>query len=188
MKKSHWLYYFVLGGLLALWLYGSSAVPTAAHAGGTPLIINEPAGTFLVSLWSLPNPVVANRDANLIVALASPSPELNTRAGLVVLNAEIDITLITADGRESITVQPTHTQATNKLFYEGYFEFPREGEWQGEISVSKDEESGTTTFSMLVEPDGGREINWVLIGTTAVLLIGLGWFVWQNRQTSTGVE
>ncbi len=181
MKKTYWLSYFVWGGLLAMWLYGSSAVPTAAHAGGTPLIINEPAGTFLVSLWSLPNSLVANQEANLIVALASPSPELNTRAGLVVLNADIDITLTTADGRETVTVQPTHAQATNKLFYEGYFVFPLEGEWQGEIRVSKDGESGTATFSVLVEPDGGREINWFLIGGTAVLLIGLGWFLWQSR-------
>lgn len=169
---------------LAAWLFSYAPTPTAAHAGGTPILISEPAGDFLISLWSLPNPVVANEAANLIVALAAPSPELNTRAGLVVLEAEIEIVLTTAVGQETVTVRPSHAQAANKLFYEGYFEFPQEGDWVGEIVVRKGEAQGDATFAMFVEPGDGLAINWLLLGTTAVFLIGLIWFVWQSRQAS----
>lgn len=173
---------------LAGWLFSYAPTPTAAHAGGTPIIISRPAGDFLISLWSLPNPVVANEPANLIVALAAPSPELNTRAGLVVLEAEIEIVLTTAVGQETVTVQPSHEQATNKLFYEGYFEFPQDGEWSGEIVVNKGEAQGMTTFNMFVEPGEEGAINWLWVGTTAVFLIGLIWFVWQSRQASATGE
>lgn len=185
MKRPHWRSLLILGSWLALIFYSSTPHPTAAHAGGTPLIVNEPAGPFLVSIWSLPNPVVSNEDANLIVALASPSEDPNSRAGLVVLNADIEIELTDESGWETVTVRPNHDTATNKLFYEAYFEFPNGGMWTGEVTVAKDGDEGTAVFSLPVEQgeSTGLEINWMLVGGTAVLLIGLIWFVWQSRTT-----
>ena len=183
MKAHSWFRFLVWGSILAISFYFGSPQPTAAHAGGTPLIINEPAGPFLVSAWSLPNPVTANAEANLIVALASPSDDPNSRAGLVVLEADIAVTFTSPDGSESFTVTPNHASATNKLFYETYFEFPDDGTWTADIAVSKAGEQGATNFSLVVEPgeNNGLDINWMLVGGTAVLLIGLGWFGWQTR-------
>jgi hypothetical protein len=158
--------------LIILWC-ALLAPPTQAHLGGTPLLINEPAGPFLVSVWSLPNPLIANQEANLIVAISEPMED--ARAGVVVLDAEVAIEL--TQGGEQLLVYPSHDEATNKLFYEGYFTFPAEGTWAGNISLSKDGQTGTATFSATVEPGEETGINWLWVGLGAVLLIGIGWFV-----------
>jgi hypothetical protein len=169
----------VWASVILLWC-ALIAAPTQAHLGGTPLLINEPAGPFLVSVWSLPNPLVANQEANLIVAISEPTAE--ARAGVVILDAEIAIEL--TQGGEQLWVYPSHDEATNKLFYEGYFTFPTDGTWAGSISLNKDGETGTATFSATVAPGEATGINWLWVGVTAVFLIGIGWFMWQQKSSA----
>ncbi|MBK8431731.1 MAG: hypothetical protein IPL28_10770 [Chloroflexi bacterium] len=173
MNKKYALFTLLAGLLLIL---GAYAPRTAAHGGGEPRLISQSAGPFLLSIWTLPNPMVAG-PANFIAALGQPTERV--AQGVVVLDADIQLSLTKPNG-EVFQAAATHLNATNKLFYESYIDLDEEGTWLIHIDVSKDGESGTAEFEMDV-PAPIRQTNWMLIGGIAIVVITLGWMGWQAR-------
>lgn len=153
--------------------------PVYAHAGGQPQLINGEAGPFTVSVWSLPNPLVTG-DVNFIVAVAETRTFNGQEEAVVVLDADVDLLLTAADGEE-ISVSASHQNATNKLFYEAYFELPEAGDWDAVITINYDGQSGSVPFTVTADSPPFN-INWTLIGGIAIVIIAVGWFIWQSRQ------
>ena len=155
------------------WLVGS----VAAHAGGTPLIVNELAGDFVVSVWSLPNPLARDVESNFIAFVAEGEDFDQLRAATPVLGAAIEFTF--SKGLQSFDLAATHERATNKLFYESYPTFSDGGTWTVDMRVTHEGLSGEAQFLVEVtEPE--PEINWLLYGGIGLVVIAVGWFVWQS--------
>lgn len=150
-----------------------------AHAGGQPQLINGQAGPFLVSVWSLPNPLVSG-DVNFILAVAETQTINGIDEAVVVLDADVELIFTSEDG-ETIRVDATHQNATNKLFYEAYFELPEAGEWNAVVNVNYEGESGSVPFVASADTPP-LNINWTLLGGIALVLLAVGWFIWQARQ------
>ncbi|MCB0034081.1 MAG: hypothetical protein KDE51_08685, partial [Anaerolineales bacterium] len=99
---------------------------------------------------------------------------------VVVLDADVNLMLTSSDGEE-IQVSADHQTATNKLFYEAYFELPEAGEWDAVVTINYDGQTGSSPFTVTADSPP-LNINWTLIGGIAVVIIAAGWFVWQSRQ------
>lgn len=126
MKRSYWL----------LWLLSWLALAPAgfAHGGGTPQLVNAPAGAYLISAWSQPDPVrVGTLHLTIAVAQADTFDPI--------LEASVTIELLHSSGQQRIA-QATHEQATNKLFYESDVEIDTTGEWAVIIVVNESEAVG----------------------------------------------
>lgn len=169
--RTAWLLAAVLisGGLVRL---------AAAHGGGTPQLISQTAGPFLLSVWTVPEPITEG-EVHFVVALAEPSD--NARSGVVVLDAIVDMVLESLDSGERIVTAATHEQSDNKFFYEASVQLPESGRWRATLNASKDGQVGTAAF----EFDVARpplNINWGLIGGAAIVLLAVIWFIWQARE------
>lgn len=164
---------FIIAATAVLLLFTHLPNRLQAHAGGQTQLAEATAGPFLISAWSLPNPMVAG-DANLVFALAQP-PD-----GFVILGADINLTLTPQSGGEPIQVAATHENATNKLFYESYMPLSA-GVWQVDIHIAHNDQQGSAQFVLDVPP-APPPINWMLIGGIAVVVLAVLWFIWQARQ------
>ena len=71
----------------AVWVSNANA-----HAGGTPQIVNEPSGDFVISVWTLPNPITTGAESNFVVFLADGEGFSQSRAAVPVLGADIQVT------------------------------------------------------------------------------------------------
>lgn len=173
MKKLIHHIIFPLLLLLALW-------PVAAwgHGGGRPQIVREPAGPFLVSVWSLPDPLTVG-EVNLIVLVTSSE---EGSLDQYVLDADIGLALTHDRSGEVVTAQATHDEAVNKLFYESYFDVESGGGWTGEVTVTAGGQSGTAEFPLEIEGPEPAGINWTLYGGIAVAVVAGGWFLLQARR------
>ena len=84
-------------------------------------------------------------------------------------------------GGEAIRVEPGHEAATNKLFYESYFELLDSGEYTAIISVESAGKTGEAGFNFEIA-QGAVEINWFRYSGFSLIFVAIGWFVWQIRQ------
>lgn len=181
MSKIMFVLLFVLGLLLSI------QTPDAlAHRGGEPRLVDVEAGDFRLSVWTLPVPLETG-EVNFIafVAESETSEDENSfvRANTPVLDADIEMILRPLDGSDPIVVKPDHEEATNKLFYETYFELLNAGEYEGTIRVESEGRFGEADFSFEAAR-GTVEINWFRYSGIVVMLIAVGWFVYQLRQDS----
>lgn len=175
--------------LIALTLIWATYAVLAAgrvsgHAGGDPLVINQPAGPFFVSVWSLPKPLTTG-EANFIVFVAEEIANGSQRANSPVLNASLALDLTSMTDGESILAEPTHRVATNKLFYESYFELFEPGDYMGTLTVEFDGRQGEISFPFLVE-QAEVEINWFLYSTLASIILTVGWLMAQITNQEIG--
>lgn len=126
MKRSYWFLLFVS------WL--ALAPAGFAHGGGTPQLVNAPAGAYLISAWSQPDPVrVGIFHLTIAVAQADTFEPI--------LEAAVSVELLHSNGQQLMT-QATHAQATNKLFYESDLKIDTTGEWAVIIIVNGSEAVG----------------------------------------------
>ncbi|MFK7801337.1 MAG: hypothetical protein AB8G95_06885 [Anaerolineae bacterium] len=168
---------FVLGILLVV-----QPARVLGHNGGEPRLVDVQAGDFRLSVWTLPVPLVTGEQNFIVFVAESAEDDENSfvRANTPVLDANIELTLIRDNGGESLTVSPDHERATNKLFYETYFELEEAGSYTGIVSVEHNGKMGEAGFSFEVA-QGLIEINWFRYSGFAVLLVAVGWFIWQMR-------
>lgn len=174
----------LLIGLVGAISLVASARQAEAHAGGQPQLINGQAGPFLVSVWSLPNPLVSG-EVNFILAVAETQTINGVDEAVVVLDADVEL-IFTSEAGETIRVDATHQNASNKLFYEAYFELPEAGEWNAVVNVNYEGESGSVPFVAAADAPP-LNINWTLLGGIVLVLLAVGWFIWQARQNDDGV-
>lgn len=154
--------------LLAAWL--AAPPPAGAHGGGKPQLVNSPAGPYLVSVWTNPDPLRVGT-AHFTIAVSEPPPP-GAENGEIVLNAAVRVALTPQN--QPPEVRPvgglaTHQDATNKLFYETDLEVPLEGLWQVAVLIDGPAGAGEVAFEIEVRPAGGT--NWTLLGGVAVVLV-----------------
>lgn len=162
---------------------------TLAHNGGEPRLVDVEAGDFRLSVWTLPVPLETG-ELNFIVFVAESSTEDGNafvRANTPVLDASIELIIEPDSGGEPLIVQPDHERATNKLFYETYFDLDEVGSYSAIVSVEADGKAGEAGFSFELA-QGIVEINWFRYSGIAVLIVAVGWFIWQLRQDQQDEE
>jgi hypothetical protein len=141
----------------------------AAHGGGTPQLVNEPAGPYWISVWSAPEPVRVGA-LHLTVSVAEPGD--GREAGAPILGAQVAVTATPAAGDAAVlSAQATNAQATNRLFYEADLEVPATGAWNVQIDVSSPRGEGQVAFA--VDVVAGRATNWPLIGGAGLVAVAL---------------
>ncbi|MEM8857386.1 MAG: hypothetical protein AAGD96_03645 [Chloroflexota bacterium] len=176
---------FILGLLLII-----QPKTVFGHRGGTPRLVDVEAGDFRISVWTLPAPLETG-EANFIAFVAKSTTTENennfVRATSPVLDAEIEMILQPSDGGDPIVVRPDHQAATNKLFYETYFDLAESGEYTGIIRVKSEGQFGEAEFAFEAA-QGTVEINWFRYSGIAVLAVAVGWFIFQLRKDSQEEE
>ena len=175
MIKQFWAKVVLICGILLISIGFTHALE--AHAGGTPRIVNEPAGDFVISVWSLPDPITPDVESNFVVFVADGEGFELSRAATPVLGAEIE--LVFAQGSDELTYAATHERAANKLFYESYLTLPSMGAWTVDVSVAFEGKQGEAQFVVDVA-QGEAQINWLLYGGIGLVVIAVAWFVWQS--------
>ena len=145
-----------------------------AHGGGTPQLVDTPAGPYHLYTWTNPDPVRAGT-MHVTVALVDPGNEQP------VLGAEVLVTAAPADGSVPVSGRATHDQATIKAYYETDLVIPTPGEWQISISYETPRGAGSASFAVAVERKSF--VNWLWIGIGALVLAIVAWLVWpKSRQ------
>jgi hypothetical protein len=141
----------------------------AAHGGGLPRLVNEPHGDYLLSAWSLPEPMRADL-SHITVALARP---VAGRAPEAVLNETVWVVMRNSAGEEVARMPATHENAANKLFYETDFSLPEAGEWHFSIQVAGQEASAD--FSATVLPASTARWRLPALGVGGLVLLLAFW-------------
>lgn len=153
------------------------AAPAAAlaHGGGTPQLVDAPAGAYHVYAWTSPNPV---RVGTLHVTVALVDPADNQP----VLGADVQVQLTPPAGAATlpVTAQATHDEATIKTYYETDLEVATAGPWQVAIAYQTPQAAGSAGFDLEVKPKSFT--NWFMLGGAALVVIVVGWFVWPKRR------
>lgn len=161
--------------LLFALLFVLPATTTLAHGGGTPQLIQAPAGPYEVYAWTNPTPVRVGT-LHVTVALTDPA------SGEPVLDVPVEVIASPADGAP-IASPATHDQATIKSYYETDLEIPSEGPWQVTISFQAPQGPGEASFDLDVQPRSFT--NWLVIGIAGLVLIVAGWFFWPKKKTAS---
>jgi hypothetical protein len=160
--------------LLVLTLLALFPASTAvAHGGGTPQLVQAPAGPYLVYAWTNPTPV---RVGTLHVTIALTDPASNEP----VLDVPVKVLLTPADGGVPVSAQATHDKATIKSYYETDLDIPSEGRWQATISFQAPQGSGEASFPVDVQPKSIT--RWLLIGVGGVVAVVIAWFFWPKKK------
>jgi len=167
--------------VLAVWaLTGTLSPPPVAGDGGTMRVV-EPAGPFVVGVFSTPEPLrVAPADLSVLV--------LERANGRPVLDAAVALELRPPDGSNDAPqrLEATHAQATNKLLYAATFRPTVAGEWTLHVTVERGTEAADVGCPLPVVRDrAGLAAIWpyLAIPPVAVALYALrAWLSDRRRQ------
>lgn len=156
----------------ALWLIVCQLLPASviAHGVGTPRLLNEPAGPYLISVWTDPYPLRAD-ESHVTVAVIDPE----TQAPLV---ESVIVTVELTQGDVRLSAPATTATAANKTLYEAVFtDLPAVGTWQATITADgPDGRSEPVSFPVEVQPALPlNALRPALIGLGAAALILLVW-------------
>lgn len=163
-----------LGTLLLALLAVLPASTALAHGGGTPQLVQAPAGPYLVYAWTNPTPV---RVGTLHVTVALTNPATDEP----ILDVPVEVILTPAGGGAPVSARATHEKATIKSYYETDVEIPAEGPWRATITFQAPQGPGEAGFDVDVQP---RSISrWLLIGVGGVVVVVVGWFFWPKKKT-----
>jgi hypothetical protein len=118
----------------------------AAHADGGRLRLREPAGPFIVTLFTTPDPLTEGR-ADFSVAVER-SGDQGLNRGLV-QDAKVTLVLSPQDrataassGDETLVLTASHAAATSAFLQAANFTVPRAGVWKIKILVQQGTDSG----------------------------------------------
>lgn len=146
-----------------------------AHGGGKPQLTNEPVGSYLLSVWTNPDPAVVG-GVHVTAALAEAS------TGAAVTDPVVHITAVPvraagAGAGAPIAAEATHANAAIPIFYEADMELPAPGDWRFTVAVDGAEGTGTAVFTLSVRPAGPNWLVLGLLGVGVVLAAGVGWML-----------
>ncbi len=162
------------GWVLLLLLWVAATGQAFGHGGGAPQIVNEPAGPYLVSAWTNPDPLRIGT-IHMTVAISEPAGEgfsADAVAGEAVLGAAVRVVL---ESQDNPAIRPvgglaTHEKAMNRLFYEADLEVPETGIWRVTLLIDGPGGTGETGFEVQVLPS--TRMNWpVLVAAAAVVIV-----------------
>ncbi|HSM58678.1 MAG TPA: hypothetical protein VK879_21165 [Candidatus Sulfomarinibacteraceae bacterium] len=168
--------------LLVLLLLGAP-MGAAAHGGGAPQLVNEPAGPYMLSAWTDPDPP---RPGEFHVTIAVAEPGQGREAGPPILGAEVEVRLVAQGATQPLTTaRASNEAAANKLFYEADLQVPAEGAYEVQIAVDGPQGSGEAAFAIEASASGG--VNWTLMGGLGAALFVVVFAVnaWRNNRQGT---
>jgi hypothetical protein len=140
----------------------------AAFADGGRLRFREPAGPFIVTLFTTPDPLTTGH-ADFSVAI-----ERTGVPGLVEdVHVDFILTPATGHGRQ-LVLHASHAAATSKWLQAANFSLPAQGLWQVTVVVRRGQEAGRCSGEVRVKDVGARDMTWdILPVPLAALLIVL---------------
>ncbi|WP_298980613.1 FixH family protein [uncultured Caldilinea sp.] len=162
--------------LASVWLMiAVSVTPAAAHGGGTPQVVDAPAGPYRLFAWTTPDPWRAGEVAHITVAVTRVDA-----AGQVfpVADAQVMIRLTSETQPEqtlTLPAQPVSAVATG--FYELDHKFPGDGLWRIEVEARGAEGVGVVAFTMAVEP--AASAPWLLWAGATLAAVVIAFGLWQ---------
>jgi hypothetical protein len=156
--------------LVALTFFG--CVDTAFADGGR-LRFREPAGPFIVTLFTTPDPLTTGH-ADFSVAV-----EREGMPGLV-RDAHVDFILSPASGLgRQLTIHATPAAATSKWLQAANFSLPARGLWRVTVLVRHGRETGQCSGEVQVKAAGTPDLAWDVL---PVPLGALLFLLHQNRK------
>lgn len=162
----------------ALALLAALTWAAPAWADGGLVRVSQPAGPFVVTVFSSPTPLRAG-PIDLSVLVRDPD------ADETVLDAAVNISLVQVGGSLHVHTAATHDQATNKLLYAALLDLPAAGEWEVRVSIEQRGRSAALSFTVTAElPLPPWRAYWIYF---ALPIVGIGiyalhqWLV-LNRQ------
>lgn len=167
------------GPAAALALVGLVALALAALArdtganGGRVQLAKAPAGPYLVSVWTLPDPP---RVGSLDVSLAVMEP----RTERALLDATARLTATSHGGGASLARALERGASGNPILYHALLELPAAGPWQVTISVDGPAGSGQVDFDLAVER--APSILWSVAPGATVGLALVAWWLMAGRR------
>lgn len=158
--------------------------PLYAHGGGVPRLTDEVAGPYRIFAWTQPDPLRVG-EIHLSIGVVTAA---KNAAGLdeAVTDATVTVYLAPTTGEIApIQVVAVRQEQLGSYYYEADATLPTTGEWRFTIEVSGASGKGSAAFVSAVL--AARQINWYLIVTAGLLLVGLLGLigVWNRMQVST---
>lgn len=151
-----------------------------AHGGGTPQLMDVPAGPYRVFAWTSP---ATPRVGTLHITVALVDPATNQP----VLNADVQVQVAPAAGQAApITSQATHDKATIKFYYETDMPVPEAGPWQVSIAYGSPQGAGQAGFDLVVKEKAFSA--WAVVGAAAAALLVAGWWFWPRANRADSNE
>lgn len=147
-----------------------------AHGGGELQVGNAPIGSYLVSVWVNPPTAQAGQPIHVTVGIAKES------TGEPVLDATVDVLIVTDQGVTVKTAVATTEQSINRLFYEADLADVPTGEYEMQLVVTGQAGRGDLAFPLVVVP---RSI-WPWVGGILVGVLMLGFVVRGWRRGAVG--
>jgi hypothetical protein len=155
------------------------APPASAHGAGKMQLASTPAGPFLLTVWTGPDPA---RTGPLHISTAVAHAADNTPA----LEETVTIQVNALDDPTIRLNKTATTEASaNKFLYEADFLLPSAGPYQVTVEVrNASGEGGSASFNLTVEESS--PFNWTLLLLAAVALLSLASLLWYARTNPNG--
>jgi hypothetical protein len=156
----------------------------AAHAGGSPVLTDTPAGPYRLYGWLLPDPPrVGEIHLDLAVTLA---PSVNDPANQPVepvTDATVRV-IFTPQGQPGAAIETLATpqQGLNGFYYELDVRLPTADQWRAAVVVDGPAGAGEAAFELQVL--AARRVNWnVVLSAAVALLVLMGLMgIWNRLQ------
>jgi hypothetical protein len=129
-----------------------------AHGTGTPQVLNAPAGPYLLSVWTDPDPLRAD-ETHVVVAVLEPATQ-----EFIVSDVTVTVRLRSPADPTVELVETAGTDDTNRLLFAAEFnDRVTPGRWQVGVSAAGARGAGDeVTFEIEVTP--ARGFNWLWLG------------------------
>ncbi len=172
--------HLVLAAVLLLVFGGSPSV--RGHGMGKPQVLNQPAGPYLLSAWTDPDPLRAD-ETHVVVAVIDPANQEP-----IVTGVEVSVAMTSLADPTQQVIETAGTDKVNQLLYAAEFnDMVSEGRWRVDLSVDGERGAGDGVgFEVEVGP--ARTFNWLWIGVGGVGLIVVIWMAGSMRDNSAGKD
>jgi len=148
------------------------ATGEARANGGTPRLARAPAGPYLVSIWTQPDPPRVGR-LDVSVAVMRPT------TGEPVLDIRGQVGAESLGGKERVGgVKLERGAGGNLLLYHGELEVPVVGQWRVIVTLDGADGSGEAMFALEVRPPP-RLPRWALL--MGAITLGMLVWLWASR-------
>jgi hypothetical protein len=169
MKRRVILFLVILAALLpgAAW----------AHGGGTPRVTAQPAGDYLLYVWTEPAAPRAGTPLHVTVSVTLPDG-----SGGETPITDANVTVIFQPGRagEAVVVEAAPGSAADGGFYEADTTLPAGGTWTVDVQVAGPQGSGGANFP--VEVVGARSGSaWLLWAVLGLAVVAVAAVLWMRR-------
>lgn len=152
------------------------ALSASAHGTGTPQLLNAPAGPYLLSVWTDPDPLRAD-ETHVVVAVLEPATQ-----EFIVSDVAVKVRLRSLADPTVELVETAGTDNTNRLLFAAEFnDRVTPGRWQVGVSAAGARGAGDeVTFEIEVAP--ARGFNWLWLGVAGLGAAVVAWLLASMRR------